>query len=348
MLVSIFAAFICTAAAAADDTGTEAFLTKAPDRVATSPGSATGTCLAATSASVLFHDAAVRATKAAADIVLADFSRTPAGHQGLGLPPSNTRAQCAGAGTGSFFRDGTCNSADTRYALETARGISCLARATLLTGDKRYADAGVRAMTYWQKIGGKPPGCADCFYFWYDDAPYHANRYVRNTNVEMGAAAAWLWKATSQGWLRDLALGVAQSERVEAQQGNNGYYSVFDPRLRADPEREKQRIENHGPLVASGLMEIAGILKQPDIGTLGLNVYRTWLTCGGTSACNALPCERWAGRLGECTVSQVMTPCFFRKMDASAQTACTKVEAALPTLNSFQIYARYDADFIDR
>ena len=134
LLVSTFLGLVVsTAAVAADDASTEAFLARAAAHIAEQPASATGICLAATSASGLSHDTALHVTRAAADAVLADFARAPAGHQGLGLPPSDKHrtGECADPGTAIFFHDGHCNSADTRYALETARGISCLARATL-------------------------------------------------------------------------------------------------------------------------------------------------------------------------------------------------------------------------
>lgn len=261
-------------------------------------------------------------------------------NSGRGWSSDRDVRNCDGPGTLDAFGDGTCNAASTAYAFQTGLVSTCLARTSLLTGDKRYADLAARVIARWSREEAAHP-CQGCIFFWYSDNANDTGRYVRNVNAIMGMGAAWTHAATGDPAMRAVAEGVAASEAREAKAGNLGYFGIDDPKYTANPGRESLRIENHVPYVAKGLLDIGVALKAPSVVTLGRDAMQAWLTCGGQD-CSRRSCKSWAGRIEGCHESQIAAPCFFAARDARMKSLCDAVKPSLAKPNAYQRWAIAD------
>jgi hypothetical protein len=245
---------------------------------------------------------------------------------------------CAGPGTSDSFNDGSCNAADTVYAFQTGLAATCLARASLVTGDARYARTAQAVLRRWGQAADAP--CQGCINFQPGDSPNDQHRYIRNDNLLLGMAAAWTFAATGDAEMKRLARGVVRIESREAKAKNFGYFSIFDPKHRANPERESARLENHYPFIAKGLLDIGVLTGDAQARELGRRAMADYLACRGAD-CSRAPCTRWAGA-GACWATpQALTPCFFRS-DPRFAAACDHVLAHKPRFGAYQVWVVAD------
>jgi hypothetical protein len=279
--------------------------------------------------------AAVAVTRRSADIImrkLRSISGQPAGWSYEG------GENCAGPGTSDSFSDGSCNTADTVYAFQTGLAATCLARASLVTGEPRYARTAQAVLRRWGRQADAP--CEGCINFQPGDSPNDQHRYIRNDNLLLGMAAAWTFAATGDPEMRRLARGVVRIEAREAKANNFGYFSIFDPKHRANPERESARLENHYPFIAKGLLDIGVLTADPQARELGRRAMSDYLACRGAD-CSRAPCTRWAGSPGCWATPQAVTPCFFRS-DPAFAAACERVLAQRPRFGAYQVWVVAD------
>jgi len=264
-----------------------------------------------------------------ANALVANRDRSNEGRVGWGFSPKRPPGRgCKNPGEFDAFGDGTCNAANTKYAFETGLAAMCLVRTYLTTGDTHYLDTATSALDDSWDVGTAPAGCPNCFYYWYSYDANDLGRYVRNTNVLMGAAAAWLWKATGVSKYRERAEQVVASERREYKAANGGYYGIDDLRYRADPKGEAQRVENHVPWISKGLLDIARNLDDQPIVDLALAIQNSWQNCSSAVTCKE-NCALWAADASRCRESATASPCFFKNVSANLASLC---EAAMPTL----------------
>lgn len=274
-------------------------------------------------------------TRASADLIMGKVRMkggAPAGWSYEGAE------NCAGPGTSDAFNDGSCNSGDTVYGFQTGLAAACLARATLVTGDGRYARTAQAVLRRWGRASDAP--CPGCLAFQPGDSPNDQHRYIRNVNLLLGMAAAWTWTATDDPEMRRLAAGVVRLEAREAQAKNFGYFSIFDPKHRASPERESARLENHFPFIAKGLLDIGVLTGNAEARALARRAMDDYLACRGAN-CARAPCSRWAGAEACWQTPQALTPCFFRAVPRFA-AACERVLAHKPRLGGYQVWVIAD------
>lgn len=284
------------------------------------------TCLA-TAASLRLHadDSTRDQLKELADKLVESRDLNADGNVGWGLWPRRPlHRSCAEQGAADSFGTGRCNPPLTEYAFQTGLAAMCLARTTLLTGDETYSQIARRAVLDALPNGETPPGCKHCFYFMYSLERNDRGRFVRNVNVLMGAAAAWSWKATGDQQLLDVALRVVDTERWEDEAGNRGYFGIGDPQFRSAPQRESQRIENHVPWVAKGLLDIGRLTATQSAVALGRKAQWSWQHCK-----SAWTCERGCAIVGSdperCSESATFSPCFWKNDDAELGDICTRL-----------------------
>lgn len=293
------------------------------------------TCMAA-AALVDSGDRDARPTaRAAADVVMRKLIGGPDQPRGWGYEGAET---CAGPGSSDAFGDGTCNAGDTAYAFQTGLGATCLARASLATGNPTYANVARRVLARWGRAAVRP--CADCVQFQPSDSANDQGRAIRNTNTLMGMAAAWTFAATGDPEMRRLARGVAATEAREAAAGNRGYLSVTDRDFKANPQRQGRRLENHYPFIAKGLLDIGVLTRDPASRALGRQAMADWMACRGAD-CSRMPCSTWAGGPSCGATAQALTPCFFRD-DSAMAAACDRVLAQKPRFSSYQVWVVTD------
>jgi len=251
------------------------------------------------------------------------------GRVGWGVSPKRPPGVgCEEPGQIHAFGDGTCNEANREYAFETGLAAMCLARAYLVTSDLSYREAAKQALDDSWDIGIVPDPCPGCFYYWYSYDANDVGRYVRKSNVLMGAAAAWVWKATGDARYRSRAEQVLASERRESEAGNGGYFGIDDWQYQTDSEREAQRVENHVPWISKGLLDIGRILNDQSVVDLALAVQDAWQSCSGPGTCQD-NCAVWGADPKRCHESATASPCFFKGVNTKMASLC---EAALPTL----------------
>lgn len=249
------------------------------------------------------------------------------------------RANCNGPGTADAFGDGSCNAATTAYAFQTGLAITCLARATISTRDVHYAELGQRILRYWASLTTTP--CPSCIYFPYSDSVNDRNRYVRNTNVLMGMAAAWLYRATEHQYFADLAIGVLESEAREMRLNNTGYFGVDDPRYASLTKRPSKQMDNHYIYISKGLWDIGHVMKNGTALSLARKALVQWVTCTGAD-CSRLSCKQWSGNSTQCgSVPHSVAPCFISG-EAFLDEHCKRLLPGLVRPNYFQLWGLAD------
>jgi hypothetical protein len=293
------------------------------------------TCLAATALADTGDQGAQATAKAAADVVMRKLIGGPASPRGWGYEGTEN---CAGPGSSDAFGDGTCNAGDTAYAFQTGLAATCLARATVATGDPAYARIAKAVLIRWGRAADRP--CPACVQFQPSDSANDRGRAIRNTNALMGMAAAWTFTATGDAEMRRLARGVAATEAREAAAGNVGYLSVADRDFKANPSRQGRRLENHYPFIAKGLLDIGALTRDPRSRALGRRAMADWMACRGAD-CSRLPCTTWAAGPACAATAQALTPCFFRD-DPDMAVACERVLAQKPRFSSYHVWVVAD------
>lgn len=279
-----------------------------------------------------------------ADALVREKDLNGDGRIGWGVPTDRERHRdCPEEGMLDAFGDGSCNPQNTDYAFQTGLAVMCLARAYLSTGEASFRQVAVEALDSSWGVGATPAACPKCFYYWYSYHQNDRNRYVRNTNALMGAAAAWVWKVTGIEKYRKRALSVAAAEHRELTADNMGYFGIDDPKYRDNPARESRRIENHVPWVAKSLHDIGMLLKNGQIIEDGLRVQDSWQFCDNQRTCQK-GCEIWAADPKYCTKSVTLSPCFFKNETSNYSRLCGVAVSHIysVTLSSYQLWALMD------
>lgn len=244
--------------------------------------------------------------------------------------------KCGQAGSLDAFSDGTCNPPETPYMLQTGYAVTCLAQLAIITADNRYRQAAAKALSDSWNLGAAPASCKDCFFYWYSYHPNDVNRYVRNTNLAMSLGVAWMFAATGEIAYRDRALAIARAEHHELQAGNFGYFGIDDPRYRANPDREAQRIENHIPHQVKALKDINALIKVPQALEDSKAVMESFLNCRN-ERCRPNNCKAWAAP-PSCKATATIAPCILADQAQTYRALCDLVLKELPQLNAFQIF----------
>ncbi|MBL8394665.1 MAG: hypothetical protein JNK99_07945 [Candidatus Accumulibacter sp.] len=244
--------------------------------------------------------------------------------------------KCGQAGALDAFGDGTCNPPETPYMLQTGYAVACLAQLNIATGDVRYLQVARKALSDSWSLGSAVTGCQDCFYYWYS---YHANdlnRFVRNPNVAMGLGLAWMFAATGEAIYRERALAIAKAEHHEIQAGNAGYFGIDDPKYKANPKFEAQRIENHVPHQVKGLKDISKLTGNAQALGDAKSEMDSFLYCRN-DRCRPGNCKAWAAP-PSCQATATIAPCILADQGDPYQSLCEVVLKELPRLNAFQIF----------
>ena len=242
--------------------------------------------------------------------------------------------KCGQPGALDAFGDGTCNPPGTPYMIQTGYGIACLAQLSIATGDTKYLTSAKKAVADSWKLGTNLPGCKECYYYWYSYHPNDRNRYVRNTNLIMGYGLAWLYAATGNASYRERALSIAQAEHREIVAGNFGYFGIDDPKYRANPKMESQRIENHIPHQVKALKDISALLGTPSAAKDAVTMLDAFLNCTN-ERCRPDNCKSWAAPVA-CKATATIAPCILADQSAVYRLRCDQVRGELKKLNAFQ------------
>jgi hypothetical protein len=254
--------------------------------------------------------------------------------------------QCGQPGSLDAFGDGTCNPPETPYMIQTGYAVACLAQLHIATGTEKYVDLAKKAVSDSWNLGSALQGCKNCFSYWYSYHPNDLNRYVRNTNLIMGLGVAWLYAATGQALYRDRALAVARAENREIRAGNFGYFGIDDPRYRANPKMESQRIENHIPHQVKALNDIGSLMKDRQTKDDAKTMLDAFLNCSN-ARCRPDNCKAWAAP-ASCKATATIAPCILADQGEPYQSRCQDVLKAIPRLNAFQIVLLYSSKDIER
>lgn len=295
-------------------------------------------CLAALARSSRGDKALLIRAKASGDELLTKV--TLDGNKRTGWPylqkMTEESRKCGQAGALDAFGDATCNPPETPYMLQTGYAVTCLAQLSIVTGEDKYIQAARKAVSDSWSLGSTVTGCKDCFYYWYS---YHANdlnRYVRNTNVVMGLGLAWMFAATGETVYRDRALAIARAEHHEILSGNAGYFGVDDPKYRANPKFEAQRIENHVPHQAKGLKDISKLTGNVQALNDAKSEMNSFLNCRN-DRCRPDNCKAWAAPPA-CRATATIAPCILADQGDPYRSQCQAVLKELSRLNAFQIF----------
>lgn len=304
----------------------------------TRPGEAPNTialqCFAAAELVPYFGDRAISAVRDAADTLVSISGA--GGEVGWSIAPDHTDS-CGVAGEQNTLHRG-CNPVGTKYTFRTALALTCVGRAYLLTRDPKYLDVAKQAVASSWQHGAAPPDCADCFYYWMSYSPLDTGRYVRNVNVLMGMALGTVYAADGDSRILDRIRQIGNSERMELAAGNNGYFSVADPQYRANPVRERERIENHVPYVALGLLEIGKTLGDQDLIRDAAAVEGSWVDCPD-AVCGGRACQQWGADPARCDLKQQSSVCFFRNASPVFADRCRAFVLRESKLGAYEIWA---------
>ena len=304
-------------------------------------GSAAWDCLAAVSAKSVAPQITKAKMTAAADYLVETGTQGGAGRVGWGYDQTIVGKGCKASGELSTFSHAICNPAQTHYAFESGLAITCLARAYEVTRNQSYLATAKQAMHAWSDLGSNAKDCPTCFTYWYSDQSGDRGRYVRNSNVLMGMANAWLFHATGENGYRDRAQAVANAERRELAAGNYGYFGIDDERYAKDPQGESQRIENHVPYVAKGLFDIGRVLKDPQITNASATAMRAWMACDN-ARCRSRDCQVWAAQPGQCQMNVTLAPCFLSSLGSPFRQYCVQAADNVAVFSNYQIWALLD------
>ncbi len=252
---------------------------------------------------------------------------------------TNQSKKCGRSGALDAFGDGTCNSPETPYMIQTGYAVACLAQLAITTGDAGYLNLAKKAIADSWSLGTTLPRCNDCFYYWYSYHPNDENRYVRNTNLVMGLGVAWLYAATGDAKYRERALAIARAENREIRAGNFGYFGIDDPRYRANPKLEAERIENHIPHQVKALKDIGTLLGNPQAIEDSKVMLDAFLNCHN-ERCRPDNCTAWAAPVS-CKATATIAPCILADRGEPYLSRCESVLKVIPRLNAFQIFLRY-------
>jgi len=228
---------------------------------------------------------------------------------------------CKQPGEFDAFADGTCNAANREYMFETGLVSMCLARMSIVTKDMRYALVAARALDDSWDMGTVPAACPSCFYYWYSYDQNDINRYVQNSNVLMGAAAAWVAEATGQIKYRIRARAVARSEEREVDAGNFNYFGIDDATHQRQSVNKTRALENHLAWVGKSLLDMGRLLDDAETLRDGIMVQSAWQRCGVDSSC-ARNCSVNASDADKCRESATASPCFFKNIDSFLAEQC--------------------------
>jgi hypothetical protein len=267
------------------------------------------------------------------------------GRRGWGKQQVRTKAwernfsTCGIPGSISVLGKSRCNPANTSYMIQTGYGLACLAQVSVATESDKYVKLAEEIASDSWDIGISPSGTNDFFYYWYSYDSYNSERYVRNTNAIMGLGMTWLYVATGNDRYRKRALAIARAENREINSSNLGYFGIDDPRYRANPKVESERIENHILHQVKALKDISVLLGYPQALDDSKAMLDAFLNCRN-KRCRPENCKAWAAPLS-CKATATIAPCILVDQGEPYQSRCEAVVNALPRLNAFQIFLRY-------
>ena len=262
------------------------------------------------------------------------------GRIGWGVPATRAKhKKCPAPGMLDAFGDGSCNPPNTEYTFQTGLAVMCLAQAYEVTGDVRFRKTAEQALDDSWNVGRHSAGCNDCYYYWYSYDKNDADRYVRNTNALMGAAAAWVWKISAVPKYKERASQIVNAELRELSAHNDGYFGIDDRRFKEDPRKESKRIENHVPWVAKGLVDMGVVLKDQRAMKAALAVQDSWQFCSGAFTCGS-DCDIWAADAARCNKSVTASPCFHKNASQRYAELCeVAAEQIEKAPNSYRYWA---------
>jgi hypothetical protein len=299
-------------------------------------------CLADLQAAKAGDSDALRNATEVADWLVDHSEPLHNGVYGWTLPPIERETRkaraCGAPGGHATFDSGTCNAPGTVYTYHTGLALTCLAKMYQITHNEKYLTVGRNVANSSWNEGAQPPGCNNCFFYWYSYDKNDVGRYVRNANVLMGMGMAALYQATNDPRYRERAQEIANTERAEVAAGNFGYFGIADERQQQDPQGEHWRIENHLPYVAMGLSEIGRALNEPSAIADADAIMKQWINCSN-AICGRRTCAQWGANYDSCMVSQTAAPCFFLRDDPFFQQRCQGYLDRASGLNPYQIWS---------
>lgn len=296
-------------------------------------------CLAAITVQVKGVDARADIVRLSEALIAAVRKDPATGQVGWGRQADIIDSHCSPPGW-DVWRSGLCNPLGTNYMFQTGYATTCLARAALALREPRYAQFAAKVFDESFAIGTRLADCPECFYYWYSYNPNDQGIFVRNTNALMGMAAAWLWKAGGDDRYRDRAKQIAASERREVRAGNQGFFGIDDRRHASQPERERNRIENHAVIEAKSVADIGLITEDESTTKTAVDVMLSWLNC---PHCQRMSCKNWATDYSKCPGNIAPGPCFLENQDPYLHLKCAQVRAEIARPSAHQIWILNDA-----
>ncbi len=143
------------------------------------------------------------------------------GGPGYGLPASF-----------DAFQDGTTDPASTIFAYETGYAVWCLSEAADVLGDASIRAIATSVLENYSAHAYTTTSvdCPGCGYFWYSMASADANRYVKNTNIELGLASLVYnrYGADTNARTRGKAAVMSQNQELAVRK-NHEYLGFLDP-----------------------------------------------------------------------------------------------------------------------
>lgn len=212
------------------------------------------------------------------------------------------------------FSDGTTNPASTAYAFQTGLVLWCFADAARVLASRQpqraaqlltkaravLTEYGERSYVSVSRVGSKSCSASNpCGHFYYSRSANDRGRFVKNTNVLMGAASFALGRAAAlppTGTLMARANASVRSQVYEVTQGNFGYLGRSDRGWSA-------RFDAHNTLEMYSLLHVAELRRTPSYLCRALQHYRGYYghtedTAEITASCHLA--RRHAGAKSRC------------------------------------------------
>lgn len=290
-------------------------------------------CLAALEMARLGEERALKRIRAISNELAKDALRGADGKV-LGWTASIRDDRRCPAGGYDAFGDGTCNSVDTVYALQSGLALACLAKASKVLQDDKLGDMATESFASWKTFVLPASPCPGCVYFATSNSPNDANRYVRNMNVFVALGGAAL-AANGSEEAASFVQRAMQSEMGERQAGNRGYLGRLDPQWKRS-RSEADRIENHAAAVAVSALQMGEWLGTPEYRRYGQEIWMDWARCDN-DRCRKATCNYWAADPKRCQATQTAAHCAFRSSDPAARDLCLDYLSRANAVGSFGI-----------
>lgn len=293
-------------------------------------------CLMFVAGERYFGQASINKAVQIARVIASRSDEDQDGELGWGMNLDESRTKCP-IGAWTSVDGASCHRVGMPFTYHTGLAITCLARTAVASGDQGLLDVATKAALHSMQYGSQDTPCKGCFTYWRTYGGPDKGRYIRNMNAVMGMGLAWLYHATGDERFHDRAIAVLKAEKWEMENGNRGYFSIADEKFRRDPKTESERTENHLPLVAKSVLDMALLLNEPSAINDAITMMRQWMNCTNTQCENA-SCTSWSGNLSKCKIEYNLYSCWLKNHSAEAKRHCMDAMAQTVTWTNLAIW----------